>query len=361
MPIIVTNDFPPGHGGIQRYMARLAEQLSARDLGVTVITRKAPGSRQYDRGAAYRTLRYGGTGKPNDLLRMTAGLYRSARAASGFVIASLWFPAGLAALLLPRPFRGRLVVLVHGAELRPSRKGLRRALMRYVLHSADVVVANSSYTRELIRQCGILRDVAVVHCGVDASPIEPQPATAPTILAVGRLVARKGFDRLLQALPAILEKVPSARCEIVGGGPQRDELGALVRQLGLLENVTFLGELSDEELRAAYSRAWCFALPVRNVDDNVEGFGIVYLEAAMASLPAIGGRHSGADDAIADGETGILVDGEKPPEIAAAIVSLLEDPVRAREMGRRGRDRALKSFSWSAATTALLETIAAPR
>ncbi len=358
MAIILTNDFPPVHGGIQRYMSRMAEQFVARGIDVVVIARSTEGCQNYDRGAHYRTLRYGGRGKLNDFLQMAAALYRVCRMRSDFVLASLWFPAGLAACFVPKRMRGRLVVLVHGAELRPSRRGLRLALMRFVLQRADVVVANSRYTRDLVRACGVERTVAVVNCGVDPFAIQRDPSDRPTILAVGRLMRRKGFDRLIEALPSVLNEVPNALCEIVGVGPLRADLERSARILGVAHCVVFRGAITDDELMDAYKRAWCFALPVRNEHDDVEGFGIVYLEAAMAGLASVGGCGSGAADAIADGETGILVDGNDSAQVARAIVELLVDPERSRRMGQRGRERAIESFSWDKTAANLLDAIA---
>nr|MDQ6929635.1 glycosyltransferase family 4 protein [Candidatus Eremiobacteraeota bacterium] len=129
-------------------------------------------------------------------------------------------------------------------------------------------------------------------------------------------------------------------------------------QQGVASHVFFLGDVDDAEVRAAYARAWCFALPTRRVGvGDVEGFGIVYLEAAMASLPAVGGRNSGAEDAIEDNESGLLVDGDNPAEIAEAVGFLLQDRARAAGMGQYACARALREFSWRIAAANILEAI----
>jgi phosphatidylinositol alpha-1,6-mannosyltransferase len=123
-------------------------------------------------------------------------------------------------------------------------------------------------------------------------------------------------------------------------------------------HVSFLGDISDDQLRDAYARAWCFALPTRRVGTgDVEGFGIVYLEAAMAELPSVGGLNSGAEDAIADGKSGLLVDGSDPAAIASAIGYLLSDPDRARALGRFGRSRALTEFSWRLGARKIMQSL----
>ena len=225
--------------------------------------------------------------------------------------------------------------------------------MRYVFAHADAIVANSRFTRDLLIQAGVERRVSVVHLGIDDAPIDRARAVQPTILSVGRLVPRKGFDKVIEALPQVLAAFPAARYEIVGSGPQQAELEALAVRCGVRGRVDFLGPLADAHLQAAYGRAWCFALPVRAEGDDVEGFGLVYLEAAIARLPAIGGRGSGADDAIEPGQTGLLVDGTSSEEVAAAILTLLRDPARAAIMGEHGRARALEQFRWQQTAAAI--------
>jgi phosphatidylinositol alpha-1,6-mannosyltransferase len=208
------------------------------------------------------------------------------------------------------------------------------------------VIANSSYTRRLAVSVGVARQITVVPCGVEDFAVSGSVAVAPTVLAVGRLVRRKGFDRLIEAMAIVLQTLPDAVCEIVGDGPERDALLRLADRLGVAHAVHFLGPVEDAELYRAYARAWCFALPVRRYGNDVEGFGLVYLEAAIAALPSIGGRDSGAAEAIVDSQTGIIVDGRDCKEIARAVVTLLQDREFAKEMGRLGRARALREFSW---------------
>jgi phosphatidylinositol alpha-1,6-mannosyltransferase len=352
MPVIVTNDFPPDHGGIQRMMSRLAGELARRNDRILVVAPQRKGSEAFDVAQHYRVARYPGRNRIAAFIGMTGYLLRARFGARDpLTIASMWFPAGLAACLVPRFLRGRLVVLAHGTEIAPTRGGLRRRLMRYVFNRADIIVANSNFTGELLRKAGVRRPFAVVHPGIDAEPIAPQRSSTPTILSVGRLVARKGFDTTIAALPAVLDRFPSVRYEIVGSGPQRAELGELAKRLGVADHVEFLGGVNDDEMRAAYARAWLFALPARRIGNDVEGFGLVYLEAALAELPAVGGRNSGAEDAIAADDTGLLVDGESSADVAAAIIALLADRDAAHAMGVRAQRRALEYFTWARVAT----------
>ncbi len=363
MAVLVTNDFPPHHGGIQRFMSRLAQEWSARASAVLVVAPVLPDCAQFDRQQAYRVLRYANPSRVIGFAAMTVALLRARLSDRGTVtLASMWFPGGLAACLIPKPLRGRLGVLAHGTEIAPGRGGLRRMLMRYVFARADVIVANSSFTRKLLQDAGIRSAIAVVNPGVDGGPITPERAAVPTIISVGRLVARKGFDRVIASLPALKNAFPDVRYEIVGSGPQRAELERLAGELGVSEHVVFLGAVDDDDMKRAYARAWVFALPVRAIAGDVEGFGVVYLEAALADLPTVGGYGSGAEDAIASGESGYLVDGNSQKAISDVLESLLTDRALAARMGQSGRERALRSFTWgntAAQILALLETRAA--
>jgi phosphatidylinositol alpha-1,6-mannosyltransferase len=343
--IIVSNVYPPRHGGIEKLMSRLAE-LRARCGTCVVVAPRVPGSDAYDADAPYRVIRYRDARKPANVVAIAFAFVQAlALVRDRTTIASNWWPAGAPLALVPRFWRGPLAVFAHGSDVAPEKSGLRRAAMRFVFERADVVLANSSFTRGLLAEAGVRGKVAIVSLGVDLQAIEPQRSSEPTLLSVGRLVERKGFDRVIEALPQLLERFPSLRYEIVGEGPQRPDLEAQVRRLGLGERVTLHGALSDDDTRAAYARAWCFALPARRVGSDVEGFGIVYLEAAMARLPAIGGRDSGAADAIVEGVTGLLVDGASVDSVRDAIVALLSDPARSEAMGQRGFERA-STFTW---------------
>ncbi len=359
MAVLVTNDFPPNHGGIQRFLSRLAQELCVAGEPVVVVAPQITGSAQFDAAQKYRVVRYAQRGRAISFFAMTAALFMARLTTKDPVtIASMWFPGGLAACIVPKFMRGRLGVIAHGTEIAPEKGGVRRLLMRYVFARADVIIANSSFTRDLLLSAGVKGDIAVVHPGIDAQAIDPARAAEPTIVSVGRLIARKGFDRIIAALPEILAHYPTARYEIVGAGPQSEELHVLADRLGVRAHVHFLGSVSDADMHAAYARAWCFALPARKIGNDVEGFGLVYLEAALADLPAIGGRNSGAEDAIAAGETGLLVDGDASGEIAAAIVSLFDDPQRAARMGARGRQRALDEFTWKRTAAAIAALMA---
>lgn len=333
-------------------MHRLAEHFASAGLSVIVVAPESPDSAPFDRTCDFNVVRYPvGAGRLRDLQAMRAAYVAALRRSNEvWTVASSWFPAGLVAATIPGGNRRRLAILAHGTEIAPNGNPLRRRLLRTVLGAADVVIANSRYTAALIAEAGFRDPVEVVPCGVDVAEDAVRPrnrATQPTILAVGRLVERKGFDRLIESTVELTRTRPDVVLEIVGTGPYRSKLDELVARYDAVAHVRFLGAIDDDALHAAYARAWCFALPVRRVRDDVEGFGIVYLEAAVAGLPSVGGMDSGATDAIVDGTTGLLVDGHDTGAIVAALESLLRDPVGAERMGAAARARAIGEFSWA--------------
>jgi phosphatidylinositol alpha-1,6-mannosyltransferase len=360
VPVIVTNDFPPETGGIQRVMSHLAAGLAERRLATTVIAPRMAGSDAGDRAARYRVLRY--AVHPQRFIGMLAMIppYLKAirRARDKMTVASIWWPSGVAVALVPRWLRGPYVIIAYGSEIKPSKAGFRRRAMRFVYARARAVLAVSSFTEELLAAVGTRGNVRRIPMAVDATSIAPARSPVPTILSVGRLVRRKGFDRTLEAVASLYADFPELHYVIVGTGPQREELVRRAQELRIADRVEFRGRVSDEALRAAYAEAWVFALPVRRDGNDVEGFGLVYLEAAMAELPSVGGRESGAIDAIADGETGLLVDGNDAAAVASALRRLLVDSAAAAEMGRRARDRAL-TFTWERTIESVLDAMSA--
>jgi phosphatidylinositol alpha-1,6-mannosyltransferase len=257
-----------------------------------------------------------------------------------------------------------MVTLVHGNELlsalATTSEGDR--LSRALLY-CDRIVAVSRFSAGLAERIGVPPNrISVVHPGCDAETFIPKRAEPEllsrvlgarsqdrVILTIGSLVARKGHDMVIRALPMVLRAIPDTTYLIVGDGPCRRDLEAQARELGVAERVVFAGQVCDAELPDYYALSDVFIMASREqVEDcTVEGFGIVYLEANACGKPVIGGRSGGVPDAVQDGETGLLVDPRSPEKIARALISLLSDRTRAARMGRVGRARVVQEFSWS--------------
>jgi phosphatidylinositol alpha-1,6-mannosyltransferase len=173
-------------------------------------------------------------------------------------------------------------------------------------------------------------------------------AEKKVIVSVGRLVHRKGQDILIQSLPAILEKHPTAHLLMVGEGPYREDLTKMVLKLKLSDAVTFIGRIQYKDLPRYICAGDIFAMPSRSrlAGLEVEGLGIVYLEASSCALPVIAGRSGGAPDAVNEGVTGFSVDGTSPTEVSKAIINLFDDPIRAKAMGVAGRNWIIEKWRW---------------
>lgn len=259
--------------------------------------------------------------------------------------------------------RARVIFYIHGEEISASR-GLgpvtRWFYKRSVaaLRKADTVVSVSSWTNRQILALGIAPEKAKVNYnGLDherfsLGPVDDQLvarhqlAGKRTILTVARLDARKGHDTVLRAIPEVLKTVPNLAYVIVGDGPQRPALENLVNSLGIAEHVVFVKGVTDAELPAYYRTCEVFVQPNRrmpNGDD--EGFGLVYVEAGACGRPVIGGRSGGVPEAVLDGQTGLLVNGESVDETADAIIQLLTNPDLSNRLATQGRSRSLR-FDW---------------
>jgi phosphatidylinositol alpha-1,6-mannosyltransferase len=207
----------------------------------------------------------------------------------------------------------------------------------------------------------------LVHPGVDPDQYRPaDPAFlrqrygldgAPVIVSITRMVARKNLGRLIEALRGVRAAVPGATLVLGGTGPERETLMKQASDLGLGDAVRFPGRIADGEMAAHYSLADVFALPSLSIGKDVEGFGIVYLEAGACEVPVLGGLGGGVPDAVADGETGLLVDPESTDAIRDALIRLLQDREKAKAMGLRARARVERGFTWSAAADRVLDLI----
>ncbi len=271
-------------------------------------------------------------------------------------------PEGVVGYLLRRLTRIPYCVYAHGEEIGTARSSRQLTfLMRRVYGGARVVIANSESTRRLLLAVGVpAARISIIHPGVDSDRFCPAGDSARTheglelngqrvLLTVARLQRRKGHDTVISALPAVRSAIPHLRYLIVGAGEEEARLRDLAERAGVVDFVEFAGRVSDDRLPAYYQACDVFVLPNREeANRDIEGFGIAFLEASATGKPVIAGRSGGTCEAVVDGETGLLVDGEDPPAVARAILSVLSDPDRSRRMGERGRARAAERFSWDA-------------
>ncbi|MGH3918836.1 MAG: glycosyltransferase family 4 protein [Pseudonocardiaceae bacterium] len=358
--LLVSNDFPPRAGGIQAYLHELTMALPAGE--VAVYAPDWPGADAFDAQQPFPVVRHPGTLMlpTPPVLRRAAGLLRELR------YETVWFGAAAPLALLGPALRRagvrRVVASSHGHEVGWSMLPAGRMALRRIGTDADVVTAVSQYTRRRVASAfGPQAALELLPPGVDCAAFHPDPVAraeirrrhrlgeAPVVLCVSRLVARKGQDTLVKALPAIRRQVPGATLLLVGGGPRRAELHRLAESCGVADAVVCTGPVPWSELPAHYAAGDVFAMPCRTRGRglDVEGFGLVYLEAAATGLPVVAGDAGGARETVRAGDTGDLVNGRDVAAVARTVATLLADPERAAAMGRRGRRWMLQEWSWA--------------
>ena len=360
--LVVTNDFPPRAGGIQAFVHALTARLAKTLDDVVVYAPKWPGADEFDAAQGFDVIRHA-----TSLMLPVPSV---ARRAAGIVrdrgCDAVWFgaaaPLGLLAPTLRKAGVDRIVATTHGHEAGWAQLPVARQVLRKIGSDVDVLTYLGDYTRrKLAKVVSTSASLQRLAPGVDTAFFRPGVgrdetraryglADRPVVVCVSRLVPRKGQDVLVKAMPTILQAVPGAVLVIVGSGPYRARLERLADETGARDAVRFTGAVAWAELPAHFAAGDVFAMPCRTRRGglDVEGLGIVYLEASAAGLPVVAGDSGGAPDAVLAGETGFVVDGRDVAAVAASVVKLLTDPVAAREMGAAGRAWVEQEWSWDA-------------
>jgi len=364
--LLVTNDFPPRRGGIQSYLHELVGQLlqSDGDYALTVYAPKWKGCEEFDEAA--RATGYDVVRHPSTLMLPGPDVDdRMRRLIGDNDIETVWFGAAAPlALLAPRARSAgalRVIASTHGHEVGWSMLPVARNALRRIGDGTDVVTYVSRYTRGRFASAfGPHAALEYVPPGVDTDRFAPDPAARadmrsryglgdrPVVVCLSRLVPRKGQDMLIRALPAIRDRIDGAALVIVGGGPYLDTLRRLAGGTGMSEHVIFAGSVPGAELPAHHAMADVFAMPcrTRGAGLDVEGLGIVFLEASSTGVPVVAGNSGGAPETVRHGETGLIVDGTDLDQIATATSEILADPDRAARMGAAGRRWAVDNWQW---------------
>jgi phosphatidylinositol alpha-1,6-mannosyltransferase len=357
--LLVTNDYPPRVGGIQRTLEALWKELPPDRVSVLAPT--WDGAVSFDAAAPYTIVR-----EPSEFIWPTPGF--AARldeiVASFGVEVVLFGDAFPLAFLGPRLARRGTPYLVaaHGFDYWLSVVPGAHASLRYMTSAASrVAVMCSVFIARTVRTA-VPRavPVSILRSGADLRLFRPDLPTAdlrerlgvgdrPLVVCVSRLVARKGQDVLIKGMARIRRQVPEATLLIVGGGPYEGRLRALASHAPP-GSVVFAGQVSEEDLPRYYAMGDVFAMPCRSRlgGMEVEGWGNVFIEASACARPIIVGDSGGARETVVDGETGLLVDGGDVPQVADAVAGLLADPDRAQRMGAAGRERVERAHAWPA-------------
>ena len=360
--LVVTNDFPPRAGGIQAFVHNVL--LHQDPESVVVYAPKWKRDEGFDAEQPFPVVRH----RTSLMLPEPLVLNKAREIAAEYECTRVLFgaaaPLGLLAPRLRSQGMAPIVAMTHGHEAAWASTPGARNVLRTIGNAVDTVTYLGEYTRSRIADA--LSPAAATRMrrlvpGVDAEAFAPAVrsqgnalraelglADRPVVVVVSRLMPRKGQDTLIRALPLIQKRVPDAALLIVGGGPYRSKLDALVAETGVGDSVVLTGTVPWEALPAHYAAGDVFAMPcrTRNRGWDVEGLGIVYLEAGAIGLPVIAGNSGGAPDAVLDGQTGYVVDGRDLAQVAGRVTELLSDSALAAQFGSRGRQWVEQQWTW---------------
>ncbi|HEV7663709.1 MAG TPA: glycosyltransferase family 4 protein [Chloroflexota bacterium] len=368
--LLVAASFPPALGGVETLLYQTTRRLADPPLVLAPVPAAAPDltvqpvQLQLSHRAAYRPL-----WRLHPALHYLHAFWRPAVRAI-----ATWRPGVLQAghvylapltWLLARRLGVPFVVYAYGQEVwrggRPMGLGALDARLRgSALRAADRVLVPGAFTAGLLAdEWHVKRErLRAIPYGAEPQPrhdLSPLSSQAATLLTVARLIPRKGVDAVITALAKLPEDVTY---RVVGRGPDEPRLRALAESKGVADRVQFLGRLDDDALAAEYRRCTLFVLPARRTNEgSLEGYGLVYFEAAAWGRAVIAGRSGGEIDAVVDGETGLLIDGASPDEVEHAIAALLNDPARLQRFGEAGRRRVETTHNWSNAAATVDQTL----
>jgi len=361
--LFITNDFGPRAGGIETFVHGLIERLPKGS--VIVYTSAQPNAAEFDA----KWLEDFGVEVIRDhskILLPTPSVIKSCqKIISNRKLSKVAFgaaaPLGVMARAMRRAGAQTIVALTHGHEVWWSKVPPFTLAIRYMSRNLDAIAYLGNYTKgeisKALRKSDVSKLVQIAP-GIDVEHFVPTDSSKlraelgltnkSVIISVGRLVHRKGQDKLIASLPAIKAAVPNVHLVLVGVGPRQAYLEKLAVKLRVADCVTFIGRINYAELPKYICVGDIFAMPSRSrfFGLEVEGLGIVYLEASACGLPVVGGSSGGAPDAVLVGETGVVVDGTKTLEIAEACIELLNNPELCALMGANGRAWIIENWRW---------------
>lgn len=364
--LLVTNDLGPRAGGIESFVLSLVERVPKGCLIIYTSTQK--GSAPFD---AQLLERFGAVvirDRAKILLPTPRVNHRAVKILKQYQIKTVWFGAAAPLALMAKQLRTsgatNIVALSHGHEIWWAKIPVLKQLLRKIIKDVDHLGYLGQFTKsEIVKASNQIDKFVQIAPGIDTDHFMPKSARADlikkyrledrrVIVSVGRLVHRKGQDKLIESLPKILQSFPDAVLLLVGEGPIKQMLKNTAKQLGVTNQVIFAGRVQHIDLPDYICLGEVFAMPVRSrfAGLEVEGLGIVYLEASACALPVIVGNSGGATDAVIDGVTGLLVDGSDTDQIADAVCKLLTDQSRAKAMGLAGRGWVIENWqinTWS--------------
>ncbi len=367
--LLLSEIFPPRHGGSGRWFFELYRRLEPGTVTIVTQDNSDPGDQRVDAEFPQRIQRTAMASASWGLLSVT-GLVFYARTLmrilrlkpSGLsqIHCGRTIPEGFIGLLLARLLRKPLLCYVHGEDIEVARTSRELTwIVNRVLRGADRLICNSQNTKSLLMEHWDVpaKKIEVINPGVDEQtfcPAEPDSAVRKKVgwedrfvcLTVGRLQRRKGHDKMIEAIPQLKTEIPNILYSIVGQGDNYPNLVAEVHKLGLEDQVQFLDEIGDEDLIRCYQQCDLFILPNRSDGNDIEGFGMVLVEAQASGKPVIAGDSGGTAETMDIGTTGIIADCTNPESLAEAILSVQKGMHEDRFQPDLCRQHVLDSLTW---------------
>lgn len=363
--LVLTELFLPTKGGTAVWFDKVYRLMGGKTIHI--LTANVPGADAHDKyheNTIHRiNLSRVAWLKPESLIMYLKMLWVSVwlglKHRFWIVHAGRVLPEGLVGFFAARVLNIPLVIYAHGEEITTWRQPVKLSVMKYVYRQADCVIANSEFTKQELLKIGVLESrIIILSPGVDIQRFKPGLETedlkkiigfednSKLLLSVGRLSRRKGFDHVIKALSRLRKKGLDAHYALVGIGEDKPYLEQLVQDEGVVQQVHFLGHVSEDDLPRWYNAADLFVMPNREINGDTEGFGMVFLEANACGKPVIAGIAGGTGGAVLDGKTGFRIDGTSVDELTDHICKLLTDQKLSWQLGQNGLNRAQNSFSW---------------
>ncbi len=367
-------EFKPRVGGIAQYTHRLCKHLQGMGHNVLVYAAAMDNGQAFDKGCNYRISRFdynklmSGGKLLNIIMRLFAIFQIAKKHHTQVIICNVLQGEAFICWMVAKALKVPFCICTHGRELTKKYRPLRRIYTKPILKWANCVFANSHFTKSVLQRLGVIsHKIVVVFPAVDIEEMNTEVTESDlkairslgfkdkkVILTLGRLEQRKGLDTTIKAMQIVPMEVPNSVYVIAGEGAYRSALEDLIEQLNLHNCVRLVGAIEGSQKHLYYKAADLFVMPNRELPNgDVEGFGIVFLEAGAYGKPVIAGNSGGAVDAVIHGQTGILVNPNDVHELARAIVSILKNDAYARELGGGGLKRVTKNFSWRNSASAM--------
>ena len=362
--LLITFDTPAQVGGLEARAREYSDHLTQMGHKVSLVVLSDQPKVDFPSINAQRVILL--RSSSGSLLPSLGSILKVAKAShssSMFLLTGATTPLGLFLLIGTFGWMQRMI-FAYGKDLMVSRNNLfQKFVYHFAVLIADKVGVNSRATARLLPRAATSK-VALLYPGVNPGGAITKERSDPSkdvILFVGRLVGRKGADDLIEAFSLLLSEMADVELKIIGDGPERNNLVRLAKELGVSKKVRFLGEMKGEPLSKSYAECTVFCMPSRTLKDDVEGFGIVFLEAGVFGKPSVGTWSGGIPEAVLDKKTGLLVEAGNVTALRDALRKILLEKELARKMGQNAHRRVLKEFTWRIASEKLLIALGGER